>query len=122
MKKSESFFINRFKSVGYAFKGAWLLIKTEASIQTQIFIGLFMTILGFLVELSPSEWMIQTLTIGLILGLEGLNTAIEEMADFVHPENHPKIGLIKDLAAGAVFIFAIVAIVVGIIIYFPKFF
>ena len=41
------------------------------------------------------------LTIGLIMSLEGLNTAIEEIADFIHPEHHKKIGLIKDLAAGA---------------------
>ncbi|MEO8933543.1 MAG: diacylglycerol kinase family protein [Xanthomarina sp.] len=122
MNKNGSFFINRLKSVGYAFKGAWLLIKTEASIQCQVFIGLFMTFLGFFIGLSPTEWMIQSLTIGLILGLEGLNTAIEAMADFVHPEIHPKIGRIKDLAAGAVFLFAIAAIAIGILIYFPKFF
>ena len=81
-----------------------------------------MTILGFLVGLSPIEWILQTLTIGLIIALEGVNTTIEEIADFIHPEFHPKIGLIKDLAAGAVFIFAIIAIIVGCIIYFPKFF
>ncbi|HLV37911.1 diacylglycerol kinase family protein [Xanthomarina sp.] len=122
MNNKDSFFINRLKSVGFAFKGAWLLIKTEASIKVQFGIGLIMTFIGFLVELSPMEWIVQTLTIGLILALEGLNTAIEEMADFVHPEFHPKIGLIKDLAAGAVFIFALTAIIIGCIIYFPKFF
>lgn len=122
MNNKESFFLNRLKSVGYAFKGAWLLVKTEASIKTQLSIGVIMTLIGLLVGLSPTEWIIQILTIGLILALEGLNTAIEEMADFIHPEFHPKIGLIKDLAAGAVFIFAITAIIIGCIIYFPKFF
>lgn len=122
MNKKDSFFINRVKSVGFAFKGACLLVKTEASIQAQTAIGILITLLGFLVGLSPTEWLIQTLAIGLILALEGLNTAIEEMADFVHPEHHPKIGLIKDLAAGAVFIFAMAAIIIGIIIYYPKFF
>ena len=122
MNKKDSFFINRVKSVGFAFKGACLLVKTEASIQAQTAIGILITLLGILVGLSPTEWLIQTLAIGLILALEGLNTAIEEMADFVHPEHHPKIGLIKDLAAGAVFIFAMAAIIIGIIIYYPKFF
>ncbi|MCX7548355.1 diacylglycerol kinase family protein [Xanthomarina sp. F1114] len=122
MNKKESFFINRLKSVGYALKGAWLLVKTESSIKIQFTIGVIITIIGFLVGLSPTEWMIQTLTIGLILALEGINTAIEEMANFVHPEFHPKIGLIKDLAAGAVFVFALTAIIIGCIIYFPKFF
>jgi len=122
MNKKDSFFVNRLKSVGFAFKGAWLLIKNEASIKVQFGIGLIMTFIGFLIGLSTTEWIIQTMTIGLILALEGLNTAIEEMADFVHPEFHPKIGLIKDLAAGAVFIFALTAIIIGCIIYFPKFF
>ncbi len=52
------------------------------------------------------------------MSIEGLNTAAEEIADFVHPNFHAKIGLIKDIAAGAVF-FA--AVIVGCIIYIPKF-
>ncbi len=122
MAKKEHFIINRLKSVGYAFKGAYLLITTEASLKVQFFIGVVMTIAGFYYQLSPIEWIIQILTIALIMAIEGLNTAIEEMANFVHPEFHKKIGLIKDLAAGAVFIFAIAAVIVGCIIYFPKIF
>ncbi len=108
--------------MAFAFNGAWLLIKTEPSIKVQVCIGIIMTLIGFLVGLSTTEWILQSLTIGIIIALEGLNTAIEEIADFIHPEYHPKIGLIKDLAAGAVFIFALVALLVGGIIYFPKIF
>ncbi|MCF1422814.1 MULTISPECIES: diacylglycerol kinase [Mangrovimonas] len=122
MDKKESLLINRLKSIKYAFKGAWILVTTESSIQIQVFIGIIMTILGFVFDLSATEWMIQTLTIGIIISIEGINTAIEEIANFVHPQIHPKIGLIKDLAAGAVFIFAITAIIVGCFIYFPKIF
>jgi len=122
MSKKDSFFISRIKGVGYAFKGAFLLITTEASLKVQFFIGVIMTFIGFYYKLSVTEWIIQILTIALIMALEGLNTAIEEIADFVHPEHHSKIGLIKDLAAGAVFIFAIAATIVGCIIYIPKIF
>ena len=122
MTKKKYFILNRLKSVRYAFKGAYLLITTEASLKLQFFIGVIMTIAGFYYQLSPIEWIIQILTIALIMAIEGLNTAIEEMANFVHPEYHKKIGLIKDLSAGAVFIFAIAAIIVGCIIYFPKIF
>ncbi len=121
MSKKESFLINRIRSVKYAFQGAWILISTEASIKVQVGIGIVMTIIGFFCHLSPTEWALQTLSIGLILAIEGLNTAIEEIADFIHPEYHPKIGLIKDISAGAVFIIAMAAFIVGIIIYFPKF-
>ncbi|MFD2823792.1 diacylglycerol kinase [Lacinutrix iliipiscaria] len=122
MNKKDSFLVNRLKSVKYAFKGAYLLITTESSIKIQCVIGLIMTILGFYFKLSSTEWIIQILCIALIIAIEGINTAIEEVADFIHPEHHSKIGLIKDLAAGAVFIFAIAAVIVGCIIYFPKIF
>ncbi len=122
MTKKESFLVNRIKSVAYAFKGAFILVSTEASIKVQFFIGIIMTFLGFYFEIDKTEWLIQIATIGLIMALEGVNTAIEEIADFVHPEYHKKIGLIKDISAGAVFIFAITAIIMGCIIYLPKIF
>jgi len=118
--KKDSFLVNRIKSVGFAFKGAYILMTTEASIKVQIIIGIVMTILGFYVGLSATEWCIQTLVIAIIMAIEGANTAIEEVADFIHPEQHPKIGLIKDLAAGAVFIFAVAAVIIACIIYIPK--
>ncbi|MFT5647730.1 MAG: diacylglycerol kinase (ATP) [Aureispira sp.] len=122
MTKNSSFIINRIKSIGYAFKGACYLIKNEASIQVQFGLGIIITIAGFYYNLSATEWMIQIAVIALIMTIEGINTAIEEIADFVHPEYHKKIGLIKDISAGAVFIFAIAAVIIGLIIYIPKIF
>lgn len=122
MTKKEPFIINRLKSVGFAFKGMIHLLKTEASIQIQFGIAVLMTIAGFYFNISTTEWTIQCLVIGLVMSLEGVNTAIEEIADFIHPEHHPKIGLIKDVAAGAVFIASIAGATVGMIIYIPKLF
>jgi diacylglycerol kinase (ATP) len=122
MAKKESFLVNRLKSVKYAFKGAFLLVTTENSIKVQFCIGILMSLLGFYYQISTTEWILQILCIALIMGLEGMNTAIEEIADFIHPEYHTKIGLIKDLAAGAVFIFAIAASIIGCLIYIPKIF
>ncbi|MGY0392627.1 diacylglycerol kinase [Bizionia sp. KMM 8389] len=122
MLKKESFITNRLLSVKYAAKGAFILVTTEASIKVQFCIGIIMTIAGFYFQISTTEWLIQTLTIGLIMALEAVNTAIEEIANFVHPNYHKKIGLIKDLSAGAVFIFAITAVIIGGIIYIPKVF
>ncbi|PWH82585.1 diacylglycerol kinase [Algibacter marinivivus] len=122
MPKKESFIKNRLKSVGYAFKGALLLLKTEASIKIQFVIAIIVTIAGFYFEISSNEWIVQLLAIGLVMSIEGINTAIEEIANFIHPEQHPKIGLIKDIAAGAVFIASVFASIVGLIIYLPKIF
>lgn len=120
MQKKETFLINRLKSVGYAFKGMLVLIKTEASIKIQIFIAIVVTIAGFYFNISHTEWIVQIAMIGLVMSIEGVNTAIEYIADFIHPDYHPKIGLIKDIAAGAVFIASVVAVIIAMIIYFPK--
>lgn len=121
MPKKESFLVNRIKSVGYAFKGMLILIRTEASIKVQLCIAILITFTGFYFDISKTEWIAQFIMIGLVMSLEGMNTAIEALADFIHPDYHKKIGLIKDMAAGAVFIASIVAVIIAGIIYIPKF-
>jgi len=122
MPKKESFLVNRIKSIGYACKGAFLLLKTESSIQIQFVIAILITIAGFYFNISLTEWALQILAIGLVMSIEGLNTAIEAIADFMHPDRHEKIGFLKDIAAGAVFIASLAALIVGCIIYLPKIF
>lgn len=121
MKSVGNFILNRLKAVKFAAIGFWILITTENSIITQVIIAVLITILGFLMHLSVTEWLFQTLAIGLIFVAESLNTAIEKIADFVHPEYHKQIGHIKDISAGAAFFAAIFAIIIGLIIYIPKF-
>jgi len=121
MNKDHNFFIGRLKAFKYAAKGFWILITTEHSIIAQLIIALIMTLIGFIMHLSATEWMFQTIAIGIILVAESLNTAIEKIADFVHPDYHKKIGLIKDISAGASFFAALIAIIVGLLIYIPKF-
>ena len=120
MQKKDSFFINRIKSIGIAANGALLLIKNEASIKVQIVVTILVTCAGFYFDISNTEWLIQLLAIGLVLGTEALNTAIEKIADFIHPNHHKKIGYIKDVAAGAIFFSGIAAILIAIVIYIPK--
>jgi len=121
-QKDNSFFSGRLKSVSFAVKGAIKLITTEHSIMVQFFIGIFISIVGFLMHISTTEWLFQTLAIGLVMSVEGINTAVEKIADFIHPNYHERIGFIKDIAAGAVFFAALTAIAIGLIIYVPKFF
>ena len=118
----EPFIINRIKSVGYAFKGLFILIGTESSIKIQLGIGIFVTIAGFYYNISATEWMFQCLCIGGVMGIEGVNTAIEKLADYVQPEFDKKIGLIKDVSAGAVMVVSLISAVIGCIIYLPKVF
>lgn len=120
MSKLGSFIKGRINGFKYAGKGAWILVATEHSIIAQVIIAIIVTILGFLLNISTIEWMFQILAIGLILVAESLNTAIEKIADFIHPDRHPKIGELKDISAGAAFFAATAAIIIGLIIYVPK--
>lgn len=116
-----NFIIGRIKSVKYALKGAYILITTEHSIMVQSSMGLAVTALGFYYEISNQDWINQTLAIALVLSAEGMNSAVEGICDFVHPDHHSKIGKIKDIAAGAVTFTAAAALVVFFVIYLPYF-
>jgi len=83
--------------MGFAVKGAVKLITTEHSIMVQSSIALFLVFAGFYFKISREEWMLQILASGLVLSIEGLNTAIEKIADFIHPEYHKKLVLLKIL-------------------------
>ena len=120
-QKDNSFLTGRLKSVGFALKGAYKLITTEHSVMVQFSLAILLVIAGFYFNISREEWMMQTLAFGLVLGIESLNTAVEKIADFIHPEFHDRIGFIKDIAAGAVMFAATAAIAVGLLIYVPKF-
>jgi len=117
-----SFFLGRVKSLKYALRGMFLLLKTEHAIITQFSIGIIFIVLGFYFEISRTEWIIQLLLIGLVLAVESVNTAIEKLCDYIQPEFHSRIGFIKDISAGAVTFAVIFAIIIAAIIYFPYIF
>lgn len=117
---NDGFIRGRIRSVKFALKGTWLLITTEDSIKAQLFFGVLSVIIGFYFSISPIEWMIQLLCLALVLVAESLNTAIEKVADFVHPEFDEKIGFIKDIAAGAPSFAALFSLIIAAIIYVPK--
>jgi diacylglycerol kinase (ATP) len=65
-----------------------------------------LAVVGVLVWLEPTPlwWAIAALTIGFVLAAEIINTAVEGLADHLHPEQHPAIKAVKDCAAGAVLV------------------
>lgn len=122
MNNDGGFFKGRLKGGVTAFKGALAFFKSEHSVMVQFSFFIFFTILGFWVGLNRMEWMFQILVFGIIFTAEALNTAIERVADFIHPEYHTKIGWIKDLAAGAVFCAFFTSIIIACFIYYPYVF
>ena len=121
-QKKDGFLKGRWKSLGFALRGAVHLVRTEHSVMVQLAIAVLVTIAGFYFGLAPWEWALQIFAIGLVLACEGLNTAIEKLCDFVQPKTDQRIGRIKDIAAGGVTFAALAAIIIGLIIYLPKLF
>lgn len=105
-----------------ALKGAFKFVTTEHSGMVQIVLAILLTIAGFYYNISKIEWMFHVIALGMVLSAEALNTAIEKLCDFVHEQHHEKIGFIKDIAAGGVWFAAITALILELIIFYPKMF
>ncbi|MDY0077002.1 MAG: diacylglycerol kinase family protein [Bacteroidales bacterium] len=122
MKQQKFSIRKRLKSFSYAFNGLKLLLKEEHNSWIHLFAAFCVVIAGFIFDLSAFEWIAIVFAIGLVVTLELINSAIENIADFVSPEKQAKIKKVKDLAAAAVLVGAVTALVVGLIIFIPKIF
>lgn len=125
MKTSNSkpFSINdRIKSFGYALQGLKSFFKTQHNAWIHVVATVVVIVAGFLFKVSLKEWIALSFAIALVFISELFNTAIEFLCDKVSPELDPKIKLVKDISAAAVLIAAIVAVVVGAIVFVPKVF
>jgi diacylglycerol kinase len=106
-----------FRSFVFAIKGIRSSLREQRNLKVQLVVALLTVGAGFYFNITATEWCLVLLTIGLVIGLEMINTAIEKTVDLVTTEWHPLAGKAKDMAAGAVLIASIVAVVVGIIIF-----
>ncbi len=78
--------------------------------------ALAITATGLLLDFGIYDWIAVVLCIGMVLSAEAMNTAVELLADALHPDRDERIRVVKDLAAGAVLITAIASVVVAILV------
>jgi diacylglycerol kinase (ATP) len=109
------------KSFLDAWSGIMLAVRTQRNVKVQLTVTVLMIGAGVYFSLTPVEWCIAVLAMGLVMGLEVMNTSIEELVNFVSPERREEARRIKDLAAGAVLIAALAAVIIGCIILYSKF-
>lgn len=122
-KKSNSFsIIARIKSFSYAFQGIKTFFQTQHNAWIHSFATIVVIVLGYILKLSFNEWCWIILAIVFVFITEMLNTALEFLTDLVSPEYHPIAKKTKDVAAGAVLLAALLAIIIGLIIFVPKFY
>ena len=108
------------KSFVYAFNGLRLLLKEEQNARIHFVASVIVILAGFYFRLNAYEWMAIIFSIGLVITVEIINTAIENIADFISPGKNENIKTIKDLSAAAVLISAIIAVSIGLIVFLPK--
>lgn len=110
-------FINSFV---YPIKGLKYAYRNEQNLAVDVGIAILVVILGLIFKVSAIEWTVLALTIGLVIACELINTSIEAVVDLVTEDYHPLAKVAKDTSAAAVFIFAVVAVIVGMIVFLPK--
>jgi undecaprenol kinase/diacylglycerol kinase (ATP) len=120
MKQQKFSIKKRLKSFHYAFNGLKILIKEEHNARIHLTVTIIVIVACFLLSLSSWEWIAVIFCIGLVIASEIINSAIENLSDFVCKEKNYNIKKIKDLSAAAVLISAIAAFVIGLIIFLPK--
>lgn len=108
------------KTFGYAFEGILTGIRKERNMRIHTAAMILVVFFGTVLGLSATEWCICLVLFGLVMALELVNTAVEAVVDLVTEERKPLAKIAKDTAAGAVLIAAIMAAVIGYIIFLPK--
>lgn len=109
----------RIHSFIYAWKGIRSLFSEEQNAWIHAGATCLVIFSGCFFRITSGEWIVLLLCIGMVLMAEAINTSIERLVDLVSPEFHPLAGKVKDLAAGAVLIGAVIAAIIGLIIFVP---
>ncbi len=105
------------KAFRYAIEGLIYTVKTQRNMKVHLVVAVLAIIASVLLKLTSIEWAIILVLIGLVLMTEMLNTAIEAIIDLSSPEYHKLAKIAKDVGAGMVLVFAILAVIAGLIVY-----
>jgi len=104
----------------YAWNGIITTAKKEVNFRIHLLASVCVIAFGIFFQINVFEWIVILLLIGGILSLELMNTAIERIVDMVTQKYHPLAKMAKDAGAGAVFIYAIISVIIGLLIFIPK--
>lgn len=110
----------RAQSFRYALAGFSVLLTTQHNAWVHAAATILVVIGALMVSLPPLEWALLFLAIGMVWGMEAMNTAIELLADEISLEQRPRIGKAKDVAAFGVLAAAITAVLIGMFVFLPH--
>lgn len=118
MLKSKQSFLRSFHCAFMGLKHA----HKERNFFIMLFLGIISVIAAFIFDLPELKKMIVVILAMLVIGMELFNSAMERMLDAIIQDHHPKVGEIKDLMAGAVLVFSILSLIIGLWIFLPYIF
>lgn len=105
------------KSLKYAFRGVIYCINNERNMRIHTVAALYVFAFSFFFHLTRTQYALLFLTFATVMGAEMFNTVAEEISDMLAASFHPVVRIVKDLAAGAVLVFAVFAVGVGICLF-----
>ena len=113
--------IRFFRSIKFSIEGLMYAYRYEQSLWIHGIATIFSICLGIIFQIKLSEWAIVFIALGVILGMELINTAIEATVDMITLERHPLAKIAKDCGSAASFIMSLVALVIGLFVFAPYF-
>lgn len=120
MTKQPFNLIARIRSFRHAFRGIWLILKTQHNMWIHLLAIVFVIALGVYTNLNLNEWLFIVFAIGLVFVAELVNTGIEYLGDAITDEENEKVRNAKDVSAGAVLMAALVALVIAGMVFIPR--
>jgi undecaprenol kinase/diacylglycerol kinase (ATP) len=120
MKQKPFTLKDRLSSFTHAINGIFILLREEHNSRIHLVALVSVVIAGLVFGISTYEWIAVIMVSGLVLSLEAVNSAMENLLDYVSPERHEKVKKIKDIIAGAVLIASATALITGVVIFLPK--
>ena len=120
MKEEKFSIMNRLRSFIPAFNGLKILIKEEHNSRIHLLAAILVLIASIIFKISAIEWIAAIFAAGLVFVSEIINSAIENITDFISPQENETIKKIKDLAAAGVLISSFTSLIIGLIVFLPK--
>ncbi|MCF8424089.1 MAG: diacylglycerol kinase family protein [Bacteroidia bacterium] len=105
-----------FKSFLFAINGIKLSFL-QRNFKIHVACAIIAAIGGVIFQINLTEWCIILFCIGLVVSLEMINTALEQLVNLIEPNYNPKAGAIKDVAAGAVLVSSVISAIIGVMIF-----
>lgn len=106
--------------IRFANSGIIAFFRNERNGKTQGVIAVIVIIAAFALQISYTQCCILLLCIAVVIGLEMMNTAIEQICNIISPNYDDRIKYIKDVSAAAVWIASLISLIIGVIIFYQP--